>query len=201
MGNEKQFDQALKRAYKKNRTPLSAHQLDAYKQSCAKSKKYLSWQRAQWLLACTGVVFLCAQLFIATPNNDPITSDTRANIHYNNIEIHRVTDGQYQREIVAQKQNLDAQLAKSQALRQATIYHGEVIEQDVNGWLIADCQRNTLISLEQSLLEQLVPDWRTLPSHVGRYLALNHNRVGQITGLQISGPSAVTNGQQIYSCP
>ncbi|TMO63705.1 hypothetical protein [Pseudoalteromonas aurantia] len=201
MDKEKQFEQALKQAYKKNKTPLSAHQLHAYKHACAKSKKYFSWQTVQWLLACTGLAFLGVQLFITTPVNQQHALNTHAAIKYQNFEIHRVTHGQYQREMVALKQNLDAQLANSQAIRKAAIYHGEVIEQKMSGWLIADCQRHTLISLEQSLLAQLVPDWKSQPSYIGQYLALNHNNVGQITGLQIAGPSDVKNGQQIYSCP
>ncbi|MBQ4852351.1 hypothetical protein [Pseudoalteromonas sp. MMG012] len=196
MDNQEQFEKVLKQAYKKCKEPVNTSQLNKYKQACAKNEKYISWQRVQWLLACSGVVFLCIQLFIATPSDKHTTITMKSATQYDNIEIHRVQQGEYQREIVTQKQRLDLQLKHSQMIRKATISHGEVIEQHVDRWLIADCQKRTLISLEQSLLAQLVPNWKTQPSFVGRYLALNQNSAGHIIGL-----SGIERGQQIYSCP
>jgi hypothetical protein len=201
MDNEKQYLQALKHMYKKNRVPLSTHQLNAYKSVCKNNKQYLSWRKVQWLLACTGLAFLCIQLFVTSPVHEQSTSDLQTRVIFQNVEIHRMAHGQYQREIVTKKQSLDTQLANSRAIQKAAIFHGEVIEQNINGWLIADCQRNTLITLEQSLLEQLVPNWKSQPPYTGRHLELNQNSVGHITRLQIKSLGDVKNGQQIYSCP
>ena len=196
MNKQDPFEEALKQAYSRSKRPVTEKQLTQFKQACAQRKRRVTWPTIQWGLACSGLLFLSIQLFLFTTEYQQPTLHTLNLAHYDQLEVHSLQQGLYQRDVITQKAALDKQLALSQQQKRSHDYHGELVKQQDNAWLIADCKRNTLITLEKSLLQQLVPNWQNQPSQVGRYLTLNSNASGEITSL-----TGIGKGQQSYSCP
>ncbi|CAM4024424.1 hypothetical protein [Pseudoalteromonas byunsanensis] len=183
--NDEQLNKQLKAEFSKQKQQnrLSQAQINQLKKQCRSSKTPPLWPRMQWAFASLAAIFLAYLLFTdSSPNSQPLYALNFEK--YQQVEIHTLQQGQYNRALISQKQQLDnAMQAAKDNLSQVYATQGRLIEKQTDTWFIADCQQQTLLEISTELIAQITQQNDYQTNQVGTLLAFKRNAQGQLVSL------------------